>query len=276
MVTQKDYESDAVQAAREVIIELTHLLNEYRENIVLVGGWVPGLLCPNAEEPYVGSIDVDLALDHNHLTEPGYKSIEQLLKDRGYFHIEQQQPFIFHRKVTVAGRDFNVEVDFLGGEYGGTTPKHRTQPVQNIRVRKARGADLAFESPEEVVLSGILPNGGEDSVKVRVASIVPFLVMKAMALDQRLKAKDAWDIIYCLRNYPGGIDAIVAAFKLHLSHGLVQGGLKKLATRFSSVNSLGPVHLAEFAGVTDPEERDRIRREGYEQVQYLLTQLGVQ
>ena len=69
MVTRQDYESDAVQAARAVAIELTHLLSEYRENIVLIGGWVPELLCPQAEEAYVGSLDVDLALDHRRLTE---------------------------------------------------------------------------------------------------------------------------------------------------------------------------------------------------------------
>jgi hypothetical protein len=273
MLTRQDYESDAVQAARAVVIELTHLLGEYRENIVLIGGWVPELLCPQAEEAYVGSLDVDLALDHRGLTEAGYRTIEQLLKTRGY--VQGGQPFIFHRRVTVGGREVTVEVDLLGGEYGGTGSAHRTQPVQDVRVRKARGADLAFKDPEEVVVSGALPNGAADSVTVRVASIVPFLIMKAMALDQRLKAKDAWDILYCLKNYRGGMDAIVAAFRSHLDHGLVQDGLKRLAKHFSSVDGVGPVHVAEFDGVTDPEERDRVRREAFERVQYLLGQLGV-
>ena len=160
MVTRQDYESDAVHAARAVVIELTHLLGEYRENIVLIGGWVPELLCPQAEEAYVGSLDVDLALDHRGLTEAGYRTIEQLLKTRGY--VQGGQPFIFHRKVTVGGREVTVEVDLLGSEYGGTGPAHRTQPVQDVRVRKARGADLAFKDPEEVVVSGALPNGAAE------------------------------------------------------------------------------------------------------------------
>jgi hypothetical protein len=49
-----------------------------------------------------------------------------------------------------------------------------------------------------VILDGELPGGGKDSVTIRVASIVPFIVMKAMALDDRLKEKDARDIYYCL------------------------------------------------------------------------------
>jgi len=43
MVTRRDYTDEAVKAAKSVLIELTHLLGEYRDNIVLIGGWVPEL-----------------------------------------------------------------------------------------------------------------------------------------------------------------------------------------------------------------------------------------
>jgi len=53
---------------------------------------------------------------------------------------------------------------------------------------------LAFEiEPTRVRLEGTLPDGAVDEVQVRVASVVPFLVMKAMALADRRKAKDAYD-----------------------------------------------------------------------------------
>ena len=84
-----------------------------------------------------------------------------------------------------SGHDYDVEVDFLSGEYGGTTRKHRTQKVQDMLVRKARGSDLVFTRATEISLSGSLPDGGVDQVRVRVASIAPFLVMKAMALSSR-------------------------------------------------------------------------------------------
>lgn len=64
MVTRKDYTAEAVEAAHSVLIEVIHLLGEYRENIVLIGGWVPDILLSKDGEPHVGSIDVDLALDH--------------------------------------------------------------------------------------------------------------------------------------------------------------------------------------------------------------------
>ena len=64
MVTRRDYTAEAVEAAKSVLIELTHLLGEYRDNIVLIGGWVPELLIPQKPRPHVGSIDIDLALNH--------------------------------------------------------------------------------------------------------------------------------------------------------------------------------------------------------------------
>lgn len=42
--TKKDYSETLVEAARSVLLEVTHLLSQYREGIVLVGGWVPDLL----------------------------------------------------------------------------------------------------------------------------------------------------------------------------------------------------------------------------------------
>ena len=53
----------------------------------------------------------------------------------------------------------------------------------------------------ETTVSGTLPGGGKDTTILRVASIVPFLVMKAMALAGRLMEKDAWDVYYCVRYY---------------------------------------------------------------------------
>ncbi len=71
---------------------------------------------------------------------------------------------------------------------------------------------MAFRAPCIVNIEAELPTGGRDIVDVQVSAIVPFIVMKSMALAGRLKQKDAWDIYYCLLYYPGGIDAIVKEF----------------------------------------------------------------
>ena len=78
-----DYTFDAVEAARSVLIELTHILGAYRYDVVLVGGWVPELLLPESQERHVGSIDVDLALNHKGLTEAAYSKIGKILGHHG-------------------------------------------------------------------------------------------------------------------------------------------------------------------------------------------------
>ncbi|TAK14588.1 MAG: hypothetical protein EPO32_01495 [Anaerolineae bacterium] len=272
-MSKKTYPANEIDAAKSVLIELTHMLGEYRDSIVLVGGWVPEILLTDSAEPHIGSIDVDLALDHRKISEPGYKSILQLLQENGY---EQSgdQPFTFLRTVPQSGANsIVVQVDFLSGEDGGTGRGRRTQRVQELQPRKARGCDLAFEHNVLVSLAGRLPSGARDRVETRVASIPVFITMKGFALKNRLKEKDAWDIYFCLRNYPGGISDLAIEFKLLLEIALVQEALSHIAEAFVALDSIGPIFVADFEGVAG-EERELLIRDSYERVNELLRLLS--
>ena len=268
MVEAKDYNAQAVIAARSVLLEVSHILGEYKNGIVIVGGWVPELLFSNASERHVGSLDVDLALDQKTLQEVGYRSIISLLLARGYQ--QGDQPFIFYRTVKIDDQEFQVEVDFLTSEYGGTSKKHRTQVIQDMHPRKTRGCDLAFEMPVEITLNGTLPEGGLDHTPVRVVSIVPFIMMKAFALGDRLKEKDAYDIYYCLKYYPPGLDHLIEEFRPLIKHRLVTEGLSILAEKFASPLHVGPVYIADFEEISDLEDRAALQRDAYERMSYLL------
>ena len=228
--TKNTHDHLHVEAAQSVLLELARLLHEYEDGMVVVGGAVPGLILDQTRQDHIGTTDVDIALDHNTIQEVAYRSIMQLLHHRGYQRGEQ--PFIFYRSIPVDGQEIKVEVDFLAAEYGGTGKKHRTQVVQDLRPRKARACDLAFQNPILVTLEGILPGGGKDRATIRVASMVPFLMMKAQALVGRLKEKDAYDIYYCLVNYPGGSDGLAETFRQFPEHPLIQEGLNILAEKF--------------------------------------------
>ena len=273
MVTRRNYTAEAVEAARSVLIELIHLLGEYKDDIVLIGGWIPEVLLPHNSGPHVGSMDVDIAVNHRKISEEGYKMIQDLLQSRGYQ--QGNQPFIFFRNVKVGDHEVKVQVDLLAGEYEGTSKGHRHQKVQGVHARKVRGCDLAFEMSEERRIEGTLPGGAHDAVTVRVASIVPFLVMKGMAIEARMKEKDAWDIYYCLLNYAGGINVLAEEFKPHMHHGLVKEGLQNIADKFSSTKDFGPKSVSDFEEIDDPDEQERIKRDAYERVTALLNQLGI-
>lgn len=273
-LTFRDYSEDQIAAAKSVLLELVRLLAEYRDDIVVVGGWVPELTLRAYPNRYVGTIDVALALNHVRLQEAGYEMIRRLLLVRGD-ESHDQQPFIFFRTVTVAGRPIRVEVDFLADGYDGTGKGHPTQKIQDARARKARGGDLAFEMNSEVNVEGTLPGGARDSATVLVASIVPLLVMKGMALHERLKEKDAWDIYFVLTNNPGGVEALVAETRPHVDDGLVREGLTKISEKFASPDHVGPRFVADFEDVHDSDQRALLTRDAYERVDYSLRKLGL-
>ena len=275
MVTRKDYTAEAAEACKAVLIELVHLMGGFRDHMVVVGGWVPALLLPEATEPHAGTLDIDLALDFRQIPDDSYRTILQTLSVRGYRQ-DPAQPFRFFREVKAPGREpVVVEVDLLAGEYEGTGPGHRTQPIQDARARKTRGCDLVFSEPVQVSVEGELPGGGRDRVRFRVAAIVPWLVMKGMALGARLKEKDAYDIYYCVRFYPGGPASLAEAFRPHLGNMLVGEGLEKIRTEFLSVDDAGPKWVADFLDVQDPEERAITQRRAYETISIWLDQLAI-
>ena len=267
----RDYNEVQVAAARSVLLELMLILGEYRQHIVLVGGWTPVFLIPSPTEPHVGSTDVDLAINHAQVTEAGYQTIRQHLIESGY-RVAENNPAAFLKKVG----NVTVQIDLMSGEYGGTRRDKRHQRVPDTLLRKARGCDLAFIEPEEMLLEGELPDGGKDSVHIRVASIEAFLCMKGFALYGRDKRKDAYDIYYCIREFPGGRDAIVERVRPHIGNGLVREALENIARCFASPEHRGPKRIAEFDGDLDKEAREEIQRDAYERVNYVLTQLGIQ
>ena len=99
--------------------------------------------------------------------------------------------------------------------------------------------------------------------------------MKGMALHDRLKEKDSWDIYYCVKNYPGGLDAIIKEFGPYLDNSMVQEGLQKIADKFKTENHIGPTHVAAFEDIGDIEEEEMLKRDAFERIQYLLSKLMV-
>ena len=110
---------------------------------------------------------------------------------------------------------------------------------------------------------------------VNVAGIVPFMVMKAMALADRLKAKDAWDLLFCLTNFAGGNAALALAFQPHLHNKLVQEALAKIADKFQSPAHFGPQAVADFDDLPSGDDRDLRIRDAFERIDDLLHRLKV-
>jgi len=268
------YHGREIEACRAVMVEVFTILGEYRDRLALVGGWVPPMLVPESTEKHTGSLDIDLAVDANHVTSDTYETIRKTLVRHGYE--QSEQPFRFFRTFPFeGGTPVRVEVDFLAGEYGGTGGSHRTQPVQDLRARKARGCDLVFDHTLKVRLSGTMPDGARNEVEIRIAGPVPFLVMKGMAHWSRKNPKDAYDIYWLVRHYPGGIETLQAELGKALPNPLILEGLAKIRSKFGSVDAVGPVWTAQFI-TPDPAGQERIARDAFERVNALLSRLHIE
>lgn len=139
-----DYSEGQKTAAYMVLGEIVNLLNEFSDNIRIIGGWVPTLLYPDGG--HIGSIDVDVLLNQLEIKKAeSYRTIKRILTQNGYRRHEEKY-FTFIKTIVLDGVSYDVDVDFLSGKYGGdggNVSKH----VDGIKTLPATGGNFAFDFP---------------------------------------------------------------------------------------------------------------------------------
>lgn len=91
-----------------------------------------------------------------------------------------------------------------------------------------------------------MPAGGRNRVEIAVASILALLAMKGSALRGRQKRKDAYDVYCCVRNYPGGPEALAKDCQPILATEEGATGYGVIKEKFESVDMIGPIFLRQF------------------------------
>ncbi len=260
-----DYSAGQTEAAHRVLIELVNLFSEYKDEIRIVGGWVPDLMFPG--EGHIGSVDVDVLIDHLTLKDAGYQTMSRILLKNGY----QEHPekyFSFVKEVEIEGISYAVDVDILAGMYGGTRQKNRSQHVQGIKALKTTGGNFAFDfEAQDIKIEAKRPDGAIDVAHINVIAVVPYIVMKTAAMG-RGKPKDAYDIYFLIKHYPGGVAAVSSLFTPVKDLQIIKDMKEKLADKFASINHAGPIDVADF--MENEDDRDGIIRDAYEQLQALI------
>jgi len=265
-----DYSAGQKEAAYKVLVELMNLFGKYKDDILIIGGWVPELMSP--KEGHIGSVDVDVLINHLTLREAGYQTMEKLLLKSGYKK-HPQKYFSFLKRVTIDNIQYNVDVDILAGQYGGTQEHKNSQHVQGIKALKATSGHFAFDfKPQHIKVEAKRPDGAIDVAQVNVIAVVPYLVMKTAALG-RGKAKDAYDIYFLIKHYHGGAEQLAREFSTCSGKPIVLNMKEKLSEKFASEKHSGPVDVSNFMDLVDEEEIEMIRRDAYEQIQALLSMI---
>jgi predicted nucleotidyltransferase len=267
---QNEYESRQVEAARRVLIDLGQVLAAFHDCLVVVGGWVPDLLISGTEESHVGSIDVDLALDAEKLNDGRYAEMLQLLLNTRRYQLGTKAFQLITVVDLVDGElPIQVDVEFLAPKEV-KLEKNRPKLLEGFRILQADGCGVAFNDPVDIKLVGQTVLGGKNTVRLRVASLPDFLVMKAFALGGRDKPKDAYDICFCLNNYPGGLEALAATWRQRDGDKDVIRAIAILREKFETVDSFGPAQVVEFLDLADDEAYKMQARRAFELVQKLL------
>jgi len=246
-------ETELVEAA---CLTVAVTLGAFMDRLCIVGGLVPSLLIdreigldPESGAGHPGTNDLDVGLEIALLDDEQYAEIGRRLRQEGFGpdRNEQDNPTPQRWKLG----DLEVTIDFLlppipGAERGGSI-----QPLEgDLAALIAPGLQLASDEREEIEIAGHTLKGEKVERTVPVCGPATFIVLKALAFSDRAEPKDAFDLVYVLRRWPGGITDIAERLTRHAAHNVrvVKDALDHLARDFADPDTLGPKRVAEFEG----------------------------
>ena len=274
-----DYDDRTTTAVKTVLVEIGQILGSFKGKFAVIGGAVPWLLLANADMPHVGTLDLDLGLDAEALGDGEYATLITSLMGHGYQQLDGLRRFQLVRQVpaTDGGTPIDVIVDFLMPR-DADIAKNKPPLIDNFAVQRADGADLANHFYEMVAVTGSMPTGGTNCVEIAVCSIPALLAMKGYAIEGRHKQKDAYDIYYCIRNYPGGIAALAEACRPVLDRDSGAAGYRMIAGKFDTPESYGPTSVRLFVeetAVLGDRTPEQWQQDAFGQVDAWLRALGL-
>jgi len=257
---------DQAEAARAVLIEVVNILGAFKDDIVIVGGWVPDLKYPGKN--HIGSLDVDLAIGPGAVGENAYSTILGRLIDGGYSH--KSNPTRFFRSVD--GTEDPIKVDLISGEYINDEKAQAIQ-VNELSLNGLRGIDLAFEVYEEIQIEGKMPDGEHNIVRARIVRPEAFILIKSFALAERMKQKDAYDIAFILHNYEPTIKELADHIAPLVTEGLGAEAYQILRDKFATLDSVGPSWAASVAE-ENGQDREQAQQAAFQDAQELFDEVG--
>ena len=284
-----DYDDHATQACERVLVTLLRGLGPWKRCVYLVGGLTPRYLVPHPPagvRPHAGTRDVDLVVDLPLLVEvEAYRTLERNFRDLGLRRATNEDgsrpSWRWERRT-----DTNtlVVVELLSDDPGGTVRRAAALPDQRrVSAMHIPHVSMVRDLYQDVEIQAeLLGERGIVRERVRHADIVSFVCLKAFAFDDRLEDKDAYDLLYCLENGPGGVAAAAQAIRdavKRTSHGdTIRSALEILRQHFATDPDLdghtkdGPVAVAAFErdDLPDPDWRTLRRRNVSTVIQNLL------
>lgn len=261
---------EEVQASRRVLVEVLQVLGSERDRgaLIVVGGWIPELMFPG--QGHIGSVDVDLVLDPHRIPIRAYGTIKDRLIAAGYRLKYPDVTNVFERDVEQSGQSITVKIDLLAGDVGKPGEDRSIVHVDGMNFEQMKGIELALSHHIDLEITDMLPDGGKRTQKAKVAALPAFICMKAIAMDERMKTKDAYDIHFCMRHHPDGPKGLARLFTPLRGIALVEEAIAMLRVLFQSIDHTGPVWAGQEAAEHGGDEAVA-RQDAFQRMQTFLS-----
>jgi len=214
------YDQKVTDNCERVLVTLLRGLGPWKNSVYLIGGLAPRYLVPKltaGKVPHAGTGDVDIVIRLEMLTTTdAYHSLEENLRKMGFERAENDSgDKVSWRWRTKTEKDVSVILELLADSPELSGGKVKPLPTKGtISALNIPHSSMVFDHHEEKeIRAELLGEKGIAIEKVRYADIVSFTCLKAFALDQRHENKDAHDIVYCIENVEGGLEAAAKKFK---------------------------------------------------------------
>lgn len=288
--TADGYSTDVTIACERTLLTLLSAFGSFKDTLRLVGGLVPRYLTPEAPPDvplHAGTSDVDIVLNLEILaTADEYASLAEQLKKRGFNRWVREGVVTSWRWRRQVYEHIEVVVELLrdaGDQQPGKAISVSGEEVSALAIKHAGIVHDWYQQRE--VGAQLLDGAGLSVDIVRYADVPAFVILKALALDQRQERKDAADLIHVVR-YGGSIKHVAALFVARIRSGqhpqAMQDGLAALARRFADdqhgegFEKVGAVAYAHFHGATDEDGLISAQRYAAGLIQALLREIDTQ
>ena len=241
--TYSEYDPHRIELAESAFLTVWAGLTQWHSDLVLIGGLVPKYLCGDVTAsrslPRPATLDVDLgialAADSGQ-----YGNLLWELQGQG-FTPNEKHPTRFEKVID----GFTLPVDFLVEQPPYNTG---TTQVEDITANIMPGVNRALATARSVIVTGQDLHGAKQRLTARVCEVGPFLALKLRAFRNRQQPKDAFDILYTILHYDGGINAAITAFatEVRVGNPACIDALHTLREHFATETSPGPVKASHF------------------------------
>jgi hypothetical protein len=251
-----DYSPEETEQVKSACLTVAVTLGALMDDLCIVGGLVPILLIdeqigpdPDTGDVHPGTNDLDVGLAISLLDEEQYAEISLRMRQEGFGPDHNEKGNLTPQRWKLA--DFNVTVDFLLPPIPGAAKGGRVHNLEgDFGALIAPGLELAFDERLDVSINGYTLKGEAVHRSIPICGPATFVVLKSFAFADRAEPKDAYDLTYVLRRWPGGVGDIANRLVTHADKhpNIVRDALGKLANDFATPEHLGPRRAAAFHG----------------------------